>query len=222
VVGPMRLEPGFLLSTDAECLTAVPNHDGAAGRAAILQALLDEIAGLVHCLPGPSGLFTGYGRVYVDAGHIELAVAECTSPYEVPLMLERLQMPATRGAERLRNRGIDVLLATCTHGGRLSAGAPNWGAHENYLVEASPERSAERLLPFLVTRVFAGAGAIWAPTGEFLAGARMTVLAADRGGTTVEGRALFSTARQEHHVGNRRGLYRCHLILGDGHRSQFS
>jgi hypothetical protein len=38
----------------------------------------------------------------------------------------------------------------------------------------------------------------------------------------MEGRALFSTARQEHHVGNRRGLYRCHLILGEGHRSQFS
>jgi hypothetical protein len=218
----MRLEPEFLMSIDAECLTAVPEPCGAGSRATILQSLLDEIAGLAPSLPGPSGLFTGYGRIYIDAGHVELAAAECTSPYEVPLMLERLQILAARGAERLRNQGVEVLLATCTHGGRLGAAAPSWGAHENYLIGVAPERLADRLLPFLVTRTHAGAGAIWAPTGEFLAGARMTALASERGGTTMEGRAIFSTARQEHHAGHRRGLYRCHLILGDGHRSQFS
>jgi hypothetical protein len=218
----MRIKPGFLMSIDAECLTAVPDHAGPGARAAVLETLLDEIAGLVPSLPGPTGLFTGYGRLYLDGGHVELAAAECASPYQVPVILEQLQRLAAVGVARLRERGLDVLLATCTHGGRLGPGTPSWGAHENYLVGIPPERLADRLLPFLVTRVYAGAGGIWSPTGEFLAGTRLTSLDGDRGGSTMERRALFSTARQEHLAGNRRGFYRCHLILGDGHRSQFS
>lgn len=218
----MSLSPGFLMSTDAECLTAFPRRSSLAERTADLAALLGEVQLLTPCLPGPSGLFTGYGRVYVDGGHLELAAAECASPYEVPVMLEKLQTLGARAAAKLRDRGVEILLATCTHGGRLLPGTPSWGAHENYLVGTPPERLVDRVLPFLVTRVHAGAGALWAPTGDFLAGARLTALAADTGGGTTDRRALFSTSRQEHHAGGRPGHYRCHLILGDGHRSHFS
>ena len=218
----MHLFPGFIMSTDAECLTALPLASSPSDRVSALNELLAELAKLVPCLPGPSGIFTGYGRVYIDGGHIELAAAECASPYEVPVMLEKLQCLVAKAARRLRERGIDILLATCTHGGRLMPGIPSWGAHENYLVGTPAERLVDRGLPFLITRVFAGAGAIWAPTGEFLAGARLTSITTDTGGGTSDHRALFSTARQEHHAGGRSGYFRCHLILGDGHRSQFS
>jgi hypothetical protein len=42
------------------------------------------------------------------------------------------------------------------------------------------------------------------------------------GGGTTGHRAIHSTAREEHHVGSSRGLYRYHQILGDGHRSHFN
>jgi hypothetical protein len=73
------------------------------------------------------------------------------------LILEKLQVLAARTVERLRKRGTQILLETYTHGGRLGVGAPSWGAHENYLMGASPDRLADRLLPFLVARVHAGA-----------------------------------------------------------------
>jgi hypothetical protein len=222
MVGTVDVQPGFLTSVDGECFTAIPGREGVIERLIALEFLLDTQAGLMPSLPGPTGLFTGYGRIYPDAGHVELAAAECASPYGPPEILERLQRLVAQGVERLRERGIDVLLATCTHAGRLGPGTPSWGSHENYLIGVPPKRVADRLLPFLVTRVFAGAGAVWAPTGEFLAGARMTTLARDVGGNTGDERALFSTAREEHLCGGQPGLYRCHLILGDGHRSHLS
>ena len=42
------------------------------------------------------------------------------------------------------------------------------------------------------------------------------------GGGTTESRAIHSLARDEHHMGGLPGRYRYHLILGDGHRSQFN
>src|SRR5262249_52767643 len=105
---------------------------------------------------------------------------------------------------------------------RLEPQAPTWGAHENYLVGVPPGQLADRVLPFLVTRVFAGAGGIWAPTGEFLAGTRLTALTTDRGGDTTSRRAIFSTVRVERLVADRSEHYRCQLILGDGLRSHLS
>jgi hypothetical protein len=50
----------------------------------------------------------------------------------------------------------------------------------------------------------------------------MTALTTDRRGGTTEHRAIFSTVRREHLRGADSGRYRCHLILGDRHRSHFS
>ncbi len=218
----MRLTTGSLMSVDTECLTALPDTPNADERTRVLTSLLEEVARLVPCLPGPSGVFTGWGRVYDDGGHIELAAVECSSPYEVPHALGSLQRIVATAVNRLRERGPRVLLGTCTHGGRLTPSTPSWGAHENYLVGVDPRLLAERALPFLVTRYQAGSGAIWAPTCEYVASARLSALSTDIGGSTRDQRAIFSTARLEHHAGDKPGHYRCHLILGDGHRSQIS
>jgi hypothetical protein len=218
----MHLQPEFLMSIDAECFTAMPRASGDFGRVANLHALVESIAQEVPSLPAPTGVFTGYGRVYLDCCHVELAAAECASPYEVPVILEQLERLVALAAAHLREQGTVVLVGTSTHSGRLGPRAPSWGAHENYLLGKSPAELADRALPFLVTRVFAGAGGIWAPTGEFVAGTRLTALTLDRGGGTTAERAIFSTARQEHLARGRPGIHRCHLILGDGHRSHWS
>ena len=175
-------------------------------------------------LRGPAGFFNGYGRVYIDGNrHLELASAECDSPYALADVVARQQHLATRATAELKDRcGMELILANNNHSGRLRDGAATWGAHENYLVGRPPAELADRLLPFLVSRVYGGAGGVWCPTGDFLAGARVVFLQADVGGGTTERRAVFSTARQEPLLGSRPAGHRCHLILGDGHRSAFN
>ena len=96
------------------------------------------------------------------------------------------------------------------------------GAHENYLTQTHPTQFTELILPFLVTRIYGGAGGIEWPSGNFVASVRSLAMEQPTGGSTTENRAIHSTSRDEHHMGDRQGQYRYHLILGDGHRSQFN
>jgi hypothetical protein len=211
----------FLMGIETECLTvAAPGNDCTA----TLDGFLDIMARLAPSLRGPGGLFNGYGRVYVDGNyHLELASAECDSPYALAEIVACQQQLVAHAVRRLKDsRGMDLILANNNHAGRLRDGSPTWGMHENYLVARPPAELADRLLPFLVTRVYGGAGGVWHPTGDFLAGARITFLQTDVGGGTTERRAIFSTSRQEHLLGPRPAAFRCHLILGDGHRSHFN
>ncbi len=212
----------FLIGIETECLTAVPPRGDEC--AAALGAFLTVLDRLAPSLRGPAGLFNGYGRVYVDGNrHLELASAECDSPYALADLAARQQGLATRAVTELKDRvGVELILANNNHAGPLRDGAATWGAHENYLVGRPPAELADRMLPFLVSRVYGGAGGVWRPNGDFLAGARVAFLQADVGGGTTERRAVFSTARQEHHLGPRPAGFRCHLILGDGHRSHFN
>jgi proteasome accessory factor A len=212
-----------LCGVEHECLTALVHGDEGRSGGDARSDFLRLLAGQAPSLPGRSGLFNGYGRVYADVnGHIELASAECACPYDLPPLVERQQALAARALDALRRRGLGLVLANNNHDGLLRDGAATWGAHENYLVGCAPARLADLLLPFLVSRVYAGAGGVWAPTGEFLSGVRVSFLRADTGGATTDRRAIFSTAREEHLQGPRPAGFRCHLILGDGHRSHFS
>lgn len=218
----MAVAPDFLMGIETECLTAVAQRVGEWN--AVLAAFLSEMRRLAPSLSGHAGFFNGYGRVYLDGNrHLELASAECDSPYTLAAVVARQQALAARAVAQLRDRrDVELILANNNHAGRLSDGAPTWGAHENYLVGQPPEDLADRMLPFLVSRVYGGAGGLWHPTGVFLAGVRIVFLQTDVGGDTTQRRAVFSTARQEHLLGSRPTGFRCHLILGDGHRSHFN
>src|SRR4051794_3878875 len=62
---PAVAETRFLFGLEQECLSVAPPPALPTDPAAAL-ALLDELGRLAPSLPGPSGLFNAYGRVYMD------------------------------------------------------------------------------------------------------------------------------------------------------------
>lgn len=215
-----RLNADVIVSTELECLTATPSAPSQVELA--MGALLKTIAKRCPALPGPAGIFTPYGRVYIDCGHIELAAIECHSPYVLARIVERLQWLVARARDELAARGIELLLANNNFSELLHPDCAVWGSHENYLLEKHPSELTGLILPFLVTRIYGGAGGIEFPTGNYLAGARPLCMEAVTGGGTTGNRAIHSTCREEHHMGETPGRFRYHGILGDGHRSHFN
>lgn len=194
--------PKILVGLELECFAQSATVDGSVS----IQQVLPQ-------LPGPHGSFTSYGRIYRDGAHLELATAECASPFTLVACWERLaQSVAVPG------------LANCNHSGLLCNQSPAWGAHGNYLSSVPPETLADRLLPFFATQqIVAGAGGVHWPSGQVLAGVRAHLLDQEQGGGTTSQRALFSTARREHLTADpARFGYRLHTIHCDGVRSHWS
>jgi hypothetical protein len=112
----------------------------------------------------PSG-----GRLYVDAGHLELATPEYDDPFELTRAIvagDRLVAALAEGLRFELPRGTRVVVRK----GNVHYTAPysTWGAHESYLVRQDPLEVAPHLLAFLVTRpVIAGAGG-WNPFARSL------------------------------------------------------
>jgi hypothetical protein len=210
----------FAFSVEIECLTATP--DDPALREAAIPRFLHRIAELAPSVPATSGVFNGYAKIYCDVGHIEIAVVEVDSPYLLTSVVERVQCLAGQTLQSLAEEGTRLLLANNNHSGLLENECPVWGDHENYLVEQHPTTFGEQILPFLVTRIYGGSGGVLHPTGSYLAAVRPICMALPVGGGTTEMRAIHSTSREEHHMGRSPGKFRYHLILGDGHRSQFN
>jgi tetratricopeptide (TPR) repeat protein len=210
----------FLVSLETECLTALPSRPEHLDRA--VAAFLRAWALQAPSMSASSGVFNGYARTYCDCGHIEIAMIECDSPYTATVLFEQTHILAARTVAMLSAEGIDLVLSNNTYSGLLQNGSPVWGSHENYLVEQHPSGFTEQILPFLVTRIYGGAGGIHHPTGDFLASARSICLTRAFGGGTTQDRAIHSLARDEHHMGGDPQRFRYHLILGDGHRSLFN
>ena len=210
----------FLMSTEEECLTAVPDQpDLAAFATGRLLAILPQLS---PSLPGIGGVFNTYGRVYPDCGHVELAAIECDSPYVLPAIVERQHTLVTQAVAQLAAEGTRLILANNNHSGLLQSGCHVWGSHENYMTDQHPARFGRWILPFLVTRIYGGAGGVLYPSGTFVAGVRPVRMEEAEGGGTTCGRAIHSTAREEHHMAGRPRRYRYHLLLGDGHRSHYN
>lgn len=213
----------FVLGVEQECMTVVEGASDAPGVAPVLCRFLEVLAQLAPSLPCGAGFFNAYGRVYVDCGeHLEFATLECESPYLLPLFVERQQVLAARALRRIESEGLRLRLANNNHAGLLHRKAATWGAHENYLVERRPAEFTDAVLPFLVTRVYAGAGGVRWPEAQFVAGVRAEFMELATGGATTDCRAIHSTCREEHHMGPEPARFRYHQILGDGHRSHFS
>ena len=77
-------------------------------------------------LGSSSGIFNGYGRIYLDSGHIEMAACECDSPYTLALVIERQQRLVAQTVARLAERGQRLLITNNNHSGVLSANCPVW------------------------------------------------------------------------------------------------
>ena len=212
----------FLMSTETELLTALCGQASIDPGQSIVD-LLEECSRLAPSAPGQLGLFNGYGRIYWDIRHLELAAAECDSPYALISIIERQQALLANALARLQQRGVEIGVSNCNHSGLLSDSAATWGSHENYLIHQRPEELADDILPFLVSRLYTGAGGVHWPTGNFLAGVRLQFLNRDRGGGTMNDRAIHSTARAEDLTSDpARYGHRYHILLGDSLQSQFS
>lgn len=210
----------FAMGVEHELMTLAAPLDRPAALRRVLQVLAVNLPSMQAA---GHGFFTPYGRYYLDvAEHLELASAECDDPYRLALLVETQMAALTDAVTQLRAAGVTIDFANNNHDGVLHPNTSTWGTHENYLVAAPPPAFAGALLPFLVTRVYAGAGGVVYPTAERVAGVRPLFLAHETGGATTSARAIFSTARNEPLAGRLRSLHRCHLINGDGHRSQFN
>ncbi len=218
----------FLFSTDFELCTVVEGTLDPQRRKMALERLLDVIRDQVPWLRGPSGLFTPYGRFYIDLNqHFEAALPECDSPYMLATLHEQVCRLLRKAVDSLQRRWrIGISLANNNHSGVFR---PNhrdiWGFHECYLVDVHPRNLPEDLvLPFLATRVYQGSGVIMYPSGTYLAGARAHCMDRAVGGATHEHgrRAIHSTARDENHMGPDPDRFRYHLLPADGHRAHFN
>ena len=217
------VSPKCLIGLEAECFNVIPESVAPREIAARCERLIQEIGRIIPSVPGDRGIFTGYGRVYLDRAHLELATAECDSPFALVSVWERLQSVVALAVRRLVEQGLPLTLANCNHSGLLDASAATWGTHGNYLVEEPPARLADSLLPFLVTRLYTGSGALHWPTGDLLASVRAHVLDCERGGDTIRRRAIHSTGRDEPLTPHpERFGFRYHTLLDDGVRSHFS
>jgi hypothetical protein len=215
-----QLNSEFLFSTGEECLTSLPDDPSRIGTA--IERFLSIGRTLAPSVRGPAGFYNGYGRVYVDSGHIELAAIECDDPYLLPIVIEKQHRLAAHAVARMAEDGEHFVLANNNHDSLLRDNCAVWGAHENFLVEKHPLEFGDLILPFLVTRIYAGSGGIRFPSGEFVAGVRPLCMKAATGGGTTRQRAIHSTAREEHHVGSMKGRFRYHQIIGCGHRSHLN
>ncbi|NIA13574.1 MAG: hypothetical protein GWP08_05790 [Nitrospiraceae bacterium] len=172
------------------------------------------------CLVGDIGIFTAYGRLYLESmgDHVEVALAPGTSPDEAvktdAKMIKILQdaLRAIRG----RLPGVNLL-----KNNRDYMSGATWGAHESYAIRKSSDSLAEAVLPFLVTRqIFAGSGT--PQRGGYWLSPRAAYMKQAIGGDTTGNRAIYSTARDEPLMERRTFRHRLHLIVGDSNRSQLS
>ena len=218
-----RKDSRCMFSIEQECQTTVEASNGATLVPEALPRFLKILGRLAPSLPGEGGLFNAYGRVYVDINyHLEFSALECDSPYVLAQMVETQYELATRATAELARSGLKLLLVNNNHNGLLRPETAFWGTHENYLIDGPAQDLADLTLPFLVTRLYGGAGGVLSPSADFLAGTRPLAMDLPTGGHTTGNRAIYSTCREEHHMGPRPRQRRLHLILGDGHRSQFN
>jgi tetratricopeptide (TPR) repeat protein len=215
----------FLMSVEHECLTVFRSQEDLKPDAKSVRRFLDYFREAAPSLRSPAGIMNGYGLAYQDpTGHLEFAASECHSPYLLPTIVEQQQIVTARALRRLEQEaGLHLVLANITYSGTYRPGrSSTWGAHSNYLVEQRPADFGERILPFLATRVYAGAGVVAMPNGEFLASARAPMMTCDVGGGTMDNRAVHSLARDEPHMPATCRRWRYHLLCADGHRSHFN
>ncbi len=210
----------FVLGLEEECLTVVGRQPGPPSNQFRFLQLMAELA---PSLAGTNGFFNAYGRVYEDVnGHLEFASLECDSPYRLAGAIETQYALAGEALRRLRAEGRELSLGTTKHSGLLRAEAASWGWHENYRIECPAQELAELMLPFLASRLYGGSGGLLYPSGDYVASPRALFLERETGGSTTGSRALYSTAREEHHMGPCPSARRLHLISGDSLRSQFN
>lgn len=211
----------FLTGLEVECQTFGAREGTRESVQSTSLAFLEEISRLCPSLRGETGVFLPYGKVLVDCDHVELATCEADSPEGLVRVLESLMELSRRACRKLAAAGTPLRLANNNHAGVLKGDAPSWGTHENIATPTDPVQLEALALPFLVTRLYAGAGGVLHPTGAYVAGVRPYLMKRASGGDTTRQRAIHSTCRRESLGGRSVGLHRYHLLVGDGKRCQY-
>ncbi|WP_167147397.1 proteasome accessory factor PafA2 family protein [Actinomyces sp. ZJ308] len=219
---PLRDARGFEVdrsAVDPSMLTDVPGAGSLEGpvpgrlrTTAVVRLTAQEEAwqrGTATCLPAG-------GRLYVDHGHPEYAIPECTGAAQAVLADRAGDLLVARGADLLRRRGVAARLFKNNVDGK----GATYGTHENYLVPRSLDFDdlVGALVPLLVARPLlvgsgrVGTGAV-AQNADFQISQRADYLEKIVGlGTTVD-RPLVNT-RDEPHADPERWR-RLHLVAGD-------
>lgn len=130
---------------------------GATARSA--ATLVREVARLVPALADDEGgIFTPAGRLYVDGAYLEVATAECASPWETVATLRTLERLVESARRRLWNRHRTVT-GVCRANVHAVVGTTA-GIHDNFAVADSIDSPAT-LMPHVASQVvYSGAGGL--------------------------------------------------------------
>ena len=172
------------------------------------------------CLSGDNGIFTAYGRLYLESmgDHIEVALTPVSSPDEAIKTDVKMMKLLQRALRVIRWEFPNVNLL---RNNRDYTSGATWGAHESYAIRKPPEALREAMIPFLVTRqIFAGSGTPM--KDSYWLSPRASYMKQADGGDTTGNRAIYSTSRDEPLMARGTFRNRLHLILGDANRSQLS
>lgn len=168
-------------------------------------------------------------QIYVDCGHIEIALPECSNPRDVVLY----DQAAASILKRIANEKNILVFKN-----NLDSEETSFGCHENYSLDAmslkenlkirSNTRSenfhpscmskiSHSLIPFLITRpIIAGSGYI--SNNRYLLSQRATAIEIDVSSNTLRDRAIINTKNEPF---SKTGI-RMHLISGDSNISEYT
>ena len=168
-------------------------------------------------------------QIYVDCGHIEIALPECSNPKDVVLYNQAASSILKRVADK---KNIFVFK------NNLDSEEISFGCHENYSLDiislkenlkirnniksenfhsSCISKISYSLIPFLITRpIIAGSGYI--SDNKYLLSQRATTIEIDVSPNTTKYRAIINTKNEPF---SKTGI-RLHLISGDSNISEYT
>ncbi|QDT36004.1 proteasome accessory factor PafA2 family protein [Stratiformator vulcanicus] len=215
------IAPKFCMGEEVEYLTAL-RDPSRRDSGEFESQFFDATSKLTPTISASAGVFSMFGRHYFDSGHLELATAECRSPFDVELMRVSQEHLARHACCRDDVCNESMVIADVGYGGILAAGSPAWGCHENYLVTRNPADIATAVVPFFATRCFLGAGGMDFQQDAFVGSPRLRFLERDIFPGYNNGRALAARGLRDNYAGSDLGYFRYHCTAGDSNRSKFS
>lgn len=170
---------------------------------------------LVHLKGASNGLYLANGsHMLVDIGeHLEIATAECTTPWEAVCQLRAGQRTVARLADLIR-QGLKLERVLVCRANIDYIQGTSWGYHESYLGVRPILAYKSWLLPHICSRiVYTGAGGLdpLSPGIRLSLSPRVAHLCKVSGNSSTSERAIFNT-RDESLCD---GYSRIHLLAGN-------
>lgn len=217
------MRPPFAQSTEIEFALSARVRNARVSPDRIHGLLTQAVKTLVAWLPDSrteTGIYLeNGGRLYLDTGgHGEYAAPECTSPEQVALYDKAGEQLLTLARAEVLRQHPDMALTVAKNNVTPGyTGDATWGNHESHTCHVPPLEAAEKLIPFLVSRLpYAGSGCLshcgfeWSQRAAHI----VNVISPD----TTSGRAIFCTRVRNSNDYSSAGWWRAHLIVKDSQR----